>query len=174
MATVRMYTLIIFMVTLMVAKYQVSLSQKIDGVSFVSAPTAIPDSCFMPIRRVKADWVAIIPYAFSRIGQGYVTYDNPRQWYGERPKGTKELISQARKSELKVMLKPHVWVLGQGWAGDFELTQEKEWEVWERDYENYILNYASMAQEMKVELFCIGTEYRKVVLARPEFWCQLI
>jgi hypothetical protein len=36
--------------------------------------------------------------------------------------------------------------------------KDAEWLKWEADYEKYILDYASLAQSEKMELFCFGTE----------------
>ena len=149
-------------------------ADKINGVNFVGPPKPIPAEYMQSIKRVNANWVAIVPYAFSRQGQPSVNYNHSRQWWGERQEGVIATILYAQALGFKVMLKPHVWVMGQGWAGDFELKSEQDWKTWEKDYEAYILAYAKIADSMQVELLCIGTEYRKAVVKRAEFWKSLI
>lgn len=147
---------------------------EINGVSFVSPPQPVHSESFQPIVDVNANWVAIIPYAFSRSGEPEVHYNHNRQWWGEKPEGVIELIKSAHSYDLKVMLKPHVWVLGDGWPGEFTLETEDQWKIWEAAYQKYILHYAKIADSLDVGLYCIGTEYRKTVQQRPDFWQSLI
>lgn len=148
--------------------------EKINGVNFVGPPQPIQADRLRSIRKINANWVAIVPYAFSREGQPFVHYNNSRQWWGERKEGVVATIQYAQSLGFRVMLKPHVWIMGQGWAGNFELKNEKDWQAWEKDYEAYILAYAKIADSMKVDLLCIGTEYRKAVVSRAGFWQSLI
>jgi hypothetical protein len=43
---------------------------------------------------------------------------------------------------------------------------------WESNYEKYILDFAQLAQNENIELFCFGTELGTVA-KRPEYWSQL-
>lgn len=149
-------------------------SSKIAGVSLVNPPSEIGTSKMEELQRVHAGWVSVIPYAFSRKGQPGVSYDHPEQWWGERTDGTIRLIEMAHETGMKVMLKPHVWVMGQGWTGDFQLQTEADWAIWERAFSAYILHFAAIADSLGVELFCIGTEYRFPARERPSFWRSLI
>jgi len=150
------------------------ISAKINGVNLVAPPRPIDEQAFEPIRALGANWVSIIPYAFSRAGEPGVSFDHARQWWGERTPGVVSQISSAKKRGLRVMLKPHVWVRGEGWAGDFDLKSEADWQLWEINYADYVLHYAHIADSMKVEIYCIGTEYRQAVRKRPDFWKRLI
>ncbi len=168
--------LIVASVTLVLLSFdhEVPKTSKINGVSFVAPRGAIEVDKLIPIKNINANWVAIIPYAFSEAGEPEVRFNYSRQWWGERIEGAAETIKMSKELGLKVMLKPHVWVRGQGWPGDFDLQNEEDWKKWENDYEQYILTYAHLADSMGIELFCIGTEYRKAVVKRPQFWIQLI
>ncbi len=146
---------------------------KINGVSLVAPQHEVIPEYFESITDLEANWVAVIPYAFSPENSEIV-FDHPQQWRGEKKTGVCEQISSARIMGLQIMVKPHIWVRGQGWAGEFELDSEKEWQDWEQSYSRYILTYAEVADSLNVDMFCIGTEYRKAVVARPEFWKQLI
>lgn len=148
--------------------------EKINGVSLVSPPREVSHEKVAEVKRVNAGWVAVIPYGFSRAEEPSVSYDSQRQWWGERTQGSCELIKFAKMHGFKVLLKPHIWVLGQGWCGDYDLASEADWEIWQRDYTKYILNHAKVADSMNVEMFCIGTEYRIPARKRPAFWRGLI
>ena len=147
---------------------------KVNGVSFVAPSRYIDQKVMAPILDVKANWTAITPYAFSGGNTSQVVYSHNPNWWGEGKEGTISTISYAKALGLKVMLKPHVWVRGQGWAGDFQLKNDAEWDSWGESYSDYILTFAQIADSLNVEILCIGTEYRKSATIRPDIWRQLI
>jgi hypothetical protein len=149
-------------------------SNKINGVSFVAPSRYIDQKVMAPLLDVKANWTAITPYAFSSGNTAEVVFGHNRQWWGEGKSGTIATISYAKALGLKVMLKPHVWVRGQGWAGDFQLDTDAEWDAWGKSYSEYILTFAKIADSLHVEMLCIGTEYRKSASQRPDIWRKLI
>jgi hypothetical protein len=114
-----------------------------------------------------------VPYAFTPSQKAQVSFGLGHQWWGESPVGVKETIHRAKESQLKVMLKPQVWSHG-WWTGDYSFESNEEWNRWEKDYEDYILFYASLADSMQADLFCIGTEFKNAINQRPEYWSALI
>ncbi len=150
------------------------VEEKINGASLVSPRRPVDGEKFKELADLNTTWVSIIPYGFTRKDEARVYFNHERQWWGERVDGTQALITKAKRNNFKIMLKPHVWIQGQGWIGDFELGNETEWSKWEEDFENYILVFAKIADSLDVEIFCIGTEFRKSVQYRNEFWTQLI
>jgi len=146
---------------------------KINGVSLVNPHFEADSSHFKSLQKVNAQWVAIIPYAFSRQNDPQVYFNNDKQWWGEREEGCEKLIQLAHISGLKVMIKPHVWMHG-SWIGDFDLKSEEDWLTWEKAYQKYILTFARQAEALNVEMFCIGTELKIATTKRPEFWVSLI
>ena len=72
------------------------------------------------------------------------------------------------------MLKPQIWVWRGVFTGELKMQSEASWQELEKSYEAFILTYAALAEEAKVEIFCIGTELEEFVVNRPEFWKQLI
>lgn len=147
---------------------------KFNGVCFVAPPKPIQAEAMAPIKTINADWVAVTPYAFSRKDNPKIVFNRSNQWWGEKVEGTIKTIEYAKDLGLKVMLKPHVWVMGDGWAGEFEAESEEKWKLWEASYTDYIMTFAEVADSMQVEMICIGTEYKKAVQQRPEFWVGLI
>ena len=121
-----------------------------------------------------ADWVAVIPYAFVDPADPRVAFDRERQFWGETAGGVAKTIEYARGSGLSVLLKPHLWVRGQGWPGEFEPRTAEQWETFLSDYREYILRFAEVADSMDVEMLSVGTEVDLVALARPEYWRALI
>jgi len=151
-------------------------NNKICGLNFVAPPNAFSNDPMIDVQQVSADWIAVIPYAYTRKGMPTVSYNvniGWQQWWGERPEGVTETIRLAKKADLKIMLKPQVYVPG-SWTGDLDFKSQKDWEAWEADYEAYILPFAEMADSMQVDMFCIGTEFKKSVVKREAFWRALI
>lgn len=147
--------------------------KKIAGVSLVSPPRVVNGEWTESLCKVNAGWVSVQPYAFSYPNQSEVHYNGNRQWWGERTEGAAELVRQAHQNNIKVMLKPMVWVPG-GWVGSYAMKTEDAWVAWEKSYTAYILENAALAQKEGVELFCIGTEFNEAVIQRPKFWPRLV
>lgn len=147
--------------------------EKKDGISFVSPSQPFPEAYLLDVEKVNADWVAITPFAFSSEGSSSVTFSSNFQWWGEKEEGTEAIIDYAQNAQLKVMLKPQVWMRG-SWVGTYSLESEAAWKEWEADYEAYILTFAKIAAEKKVPVFCVGTEYKIAAIEREPFWRELI
>ncbi len=145
-----------------------------NGVSYVAPPREEPTNPFPALDSLHANAVCLMPYAFCNPESPEVQYNHPRQWWGERSEGLIASIAMARQCSLQIMVKPHLWVRGQGWTGDFTLDTETDWQVWERSYERYMLEMAAIADSLEVELFCMGLEFKNAIAQRPTFWRQLI
>jgi hypothetical protein len=151
-----------------------SNKEKINGICFVAPPHKVNATHINPIKAVNASWVAVTPYAFCRPNSPNVTFNQSRQWRGETEIGTIETIIAAKKLGLKVMMKPHIWVMGQGWAGAYDMQNETDWVKWEKAYSKYIMRFAEISDSLNVEIICIGTEFKNAVKKRPQFWATLI
>lgn len=146
--------------------------EKIKGLTLVAQPDSFKYDPMPKMQSINAEWIAVIPYGITRIGQPSVRYNNG-QWWGETPIGIKTAIELAKASKLKVMVKPQIWI-PRGWVGQLDFEKDSDWEKWEKDYEAYILLLAKIAAETSAEMFCIGTEFEIHVVKRPQFWRQLI
>lgn len=147
---------------------------KMRGLSFVAPPRPFKKTPMMDVKAVNADWIAVIPYGFTRLGEAGVNYSGKDwQWWGERIVGVETTIDSAHRAGIHVMLKPQIYVPG-GWTGGLDYNTEAEWVKWEHDYENYLLPFIEIAELKKVELVCIGTEFKIGVVKREAFWRNLI
>jgi hypothetical protein len=147
---------------------------KIRGANLEMPAKVIGQSDMNELRNLNVDWVATIPYAFIRRNNPSVQFNDDGHWWGEGKAGTAACIVMAHNAGMKVMMKPHVWVSGQGWAGEFEPQTEEDWKVWEDSNREYILSFAKLSDSLNVALFCIGTEYRKASAKRALYWRKLI
>lgn len=146
----------------------------INGLSYAAANVLIDSTDIVAMKGIGANWVALMPYGFIRQEENKLVYNSDRQWVSETTEGITKDIQLAHKAGLKVMLKPHVWINHGAYTGDFDLEKEDDWEVFETSFQNYVLEFARVAETEQVELFCIGTEWRKFINKRPKFWHQVI
>jgi len=148
---------------------------KMGGVSFVAPRQAIDSATMGAMKRVNANWVALIPYAMvGREGGTQLHYNHPRQEWGETHQGVAECANLAHRQGLKVMVKPQVWLHRGTYTGHFLLENEGEWRAFEAQYRDYILGFARVSDSLGVEVFCLGTEFDGFVEKRPHFWKTLI
>ncbi|MFQ3174112.1 MAG: hypothetical protein ACI9WT_002100 [Flavobacterium sp.] len=144
------------------------------GMNLVAPIKELRNSTFESLKENNVNAVSLIPYAFVDIDKASVSYNHARQWWGERSEGIRASIQKSHQYKMKVMLKPHLWVNHNFYTGDLDFATDKEWQHWEADYEKYILDFAKLAEEEKIELFCFGTELENPIAKRPEYWMQLI
>jgi len=150
-------------------------TSKINGVSFVASREAINQTHVNPVVEIHANYTAIMPFGFIKnLEHPEIMYNGERQWFGETKKGAKQYIEEIRKKSIKIMLKPQIWVWRGEFTGHIKMTNEEDWKTLETTYSKFILDYVSLAQELNVEIFCIGTELEKFISNRPDFWFNLI
>lgn len=149
--------------------------ETIDGVSFVAAPQKVNTSHIQPVTTIGANYAAIMPFGFIRnLSHPEIIHNTDRQWFGETRAGAKQYIEELQKADIKIMIKPQIWVWHGEFTGHIKMTNEADWKTLENSYTSFILEYANLAKEVKAEIFCIGTELEGFVSKRPEYWNQLI
>ncbi len=148
---------------------------RINGVSLVASRIPVDSIHVQPLVNINANAAAIMPFGFIRdINNPRIIFNTDRQWFGETREGAKQYIKELYKQGLSVMLKPQIWIWRGEFTGALVMTNEDDWEDLERSYSKFILEYANLAQEMEVAVFCIGTELELFIKNRPEFWYNLI
>ena len=72
-----------------------------------------------------------------------------------------QAITEFHGKGIKVMLKPHVDVndVSGTWRGNINPTDP---DAWFASYTNFMVQYAQLAESLKVEMLCIGTELKTV------------
>ncbi|MGB4400443.1 MAG: hypothetical protein WBJ10_13815 [Daejeonella sp.] len=151
------------------------IEKKINGLSFVASPRKVTDSVIAPVIDINANWVTLMPFGFMRDSDNpQIQYNNDRQWWGESKEGIKHTAMLFKERGIKVMLKPQLWVGRGNFTGHIKMDTEENWVLLENQYEIFILDFASHAQEIGFDMFCIGTELNTFVSNRPEYWVNLI
>jgi len=150
-------------------------AQVINGISFVASRDSISQKHTAPLVRTNANYVALMPYGFLRnLNSSEVLYNTKYQWYGEREEGIKQYVNQFRNTGCKIMLKPQLWVGHGEYTGHIKMKSEAEWKILESSYEEFILTFARLAEDLDIESFCIGVEMESFIKERPDFWFSLI
>jgi hypothetical protein len=162
------YTIIIFF------SCTVFSQNKINGISFVASDRETTLTALVPLIKINANWVTLMPFAFQKNSSACeIVYDNNRQWWGERRIGVQKTAEIFHKKNFKVMIKPQIWIPN-AFTGRTKMNSEQDWITYEKNYEKFILDYAKIADLTNSEMFCIGTELNVFVSTRPDFWNQLI
>ncbi|RKR15181.1 hypothetical protein CLV91_1263 [Maribacter vaceletii] len=150
-------------------------SAKINGVSFVSSREKATQENVNNVLNIYANHAAVMPFGFIRdINSPEIFFNTERQWFGETKNGAEQYVNILHKNKVKVMLKPQIWIRRGEFTGTLKMKTEQDWVALENSYEKFIITYAQLAKESKIELFCIGTELEQFVVHRPDYWRQLI
>ena len=148
---------------------------KKNGISLVAPRNPITNEDLLPLYNIKPNWVSLMPFGFMRSNDPNLNFNVPNQWWGEREEGVKEMANLLKNQHIKIMLKPQIWVYDiNQYTGHIEMSSEEDWKTFETKYRDFALFYAQLAEEVNIEMFCIGTELEKFVIARPDFWRALI
>lgn len=148
---------------------------KINGVSFVASQNAIDNTHVQPLVNLNANYAAVMPFGFiSDLSQPEIMFNTQSQWFGETKIGAKQYIKTLQNAKIKIMLKPQIWVRHGEFTGYIKMTNETDWTILEHSYSKFILEFAQLAQEMNVDVFCIGTELEQFIANRPAYWNVLI
>lgn len=164
-----------FLLFLLVMVQCLAQSEKINGVSFVASRDSINQGHVAPVKNIHANYVTLMPFGFlNSLTASSIKYQAKNQWFGETKAGIQQYAHQFQKNKIKVLLKPQIWVARGEFTGFIEMDSEHNWQLLETSYENFILYYATIAYELNVAAFCIGTELEKFTIHRPDFWRKLI
>lgn len=152
-----------------------SQQKKINGLSFVASRDTINKTHINSVLEAQSNYVALMPFGFIRdLSFPKVGFNSSRQWFGETRGGLLQYAEEFQKKNVKIMVKPQIWVGHGFFTGDIKMDSEENWKTLEVSYSDFILTYAKAAQEINADIFCIGTELEDFVMNRPEYWHQLI
>lgn len=172
MNAIRIFTITLYLIytsSILVAQ------EKMNGVSFVAPSNEIGKAeVLLPKSTINSNYLSIMPYGFIPENGTDLKFNSEWQWWGEKAVGTQKTIQLAKAEGYKIMLKPHVWKKRGSYTGHHTYDNPKDWLAFEKSYSSYILHFAKIAEQGKVDLFCIGTEWEKFALARPNYWFNLI
>ena len=121
------------------------------------------------LKNLGANSISIHPYA--RISEeGHVRYRKNRQ--------SDHIITPSlwgKDLNIKFMIKPHLayWGTKFRWRGDIDFNQESQWNIFFREYEEWIDTIATISETAGADYFCIGTELMNSLKYEDE-WRRII
>ncbi len=117
-------------------------------------------------RRMGATWVSLTP--FGRVGDLSPTgvdrtFEAP---FAQNRTAVLAAIGQAHAEGLRVLLVPHLWVESGEWRALIDPGDDAAWERWAAGYRGWLLEWARVAAEGRVDMFSAGVELRSWVTTR--------
>lgn len=149
--------------------------EKQKGVCWVAGKEVVTEKEFNSLLSNHINWISQTPFAWQATAASSsikLNSQSDRVWWGESDKGIAETTALAKKLGIKTILKPHIWVRN-SWPGDIEMKSDTAWRTWFNNYEKFILHYARIAQQHKIEIFCVGTELQQTTNREKE-WRSII
>ena len=154
-------------------------STQYKGVSWVGSPYKVTEKDMKPIANIGVNWIVQTPFGWQEsFNSPQIKLSTAGKYYwGETDEGIRVTHQHAKAYGIKTLLKPHLWLRGNGkgkWRSDIEMNSEEEWDLWFQSYTQFISHYATLAETYKIEALCIGTELHQTVVKKPEKWRTLI
>jgi hypothetical protein len=149
--------------------------EKWKGVCWVGSRAPLAGNELRALKATGANALSQTPFGWqSEINSPDIRWEvsADRQWWGESAKGIQATHDSSQVLGIMNMLKPHLWVRG-SWPGEIEMKNEADWKTWFENYTGFILDYARLAEELKLPMLCIGTELEKTS-EREEDWREVI
>ena len=125
------------------------------------------------LKHLGTNAIAIVPYSYMRDDQKATPIPIVTRSGTETDEGL--IVSQSHAQELGMfcLLKPQIW-LGRSWPGSIEMQSDEEWIAFFNHYKKWIMHFALLAELHEFDAFCIGVEFAKASIAKPEKWRSLI
>jgi len=150
-------------------------SQPINGISYVASGAPTTQEHVEAVKNVHANYAAVMPFGFIRdLSHPEIRFNTERQWFGEQAQGVKQYAEMLQKNNIKVMMKPQIWISHGEFTGYMKMKTEEDWKLLEATYRDFIMTFLAVAVETNVAAFCIGTELEQFIIHRPDFWFDLI
>lgn len=140
------------------------------------------------LKNTGANWVSIVvteyqdTYDSKEIYPLYTNQEIKNEYYTyktESIEGLSKLIIHAHNLGLNVMLKPHIDIAKEKdykihWRGDIGKNfNEDDWKIWFDSYEKFLMKYAKLGEDLKVEMFSLSCELIATNL-QETLWRNLI
>jgi hypothetical protein len=127
------------------------------------------------VRSLGGNWVSVTP--FGRVWDIHttgisMTFEVP---FAENRKAVLGAIQQAHAAGLRVLMVPHLWVESGEWRGFMDPGSDKNWALWAKNYEQFVVKWAQVAQESHSDMFAVGVELRSwLTTARAPLFAPIL
>jgi len=110
------------------------------------------------VRRYGIDSIAVVPYGLYRQSEPEVTLGRE----AEEEALYVALIKVAHAQNIRVMLKPQLWVMPGMFPGAIKIEDPAAKARWFDSYNRFILHWARIAEKGHADIFVVGTELEKL------------
>ncbi|MCC3158644.1 hypothetical protein LJ737_15450 [Hymenobacter sp. 15J16-1T3B] len=153
---------------------------RLRGVSWVAADSTTEDE-IRELQRNHVTWIAQTPFGWQAdsASPDVVLHTGGgrqrRAFWGEADSGLVHTARLARRHGIRTLLKPHLWLRSRGqWPGQVQMRSAADWQHWFSSYAVFILHYARLAEQHRMEALCIGTELKHAAVEHEAEWRRLI
>ncbi len=139
----------------------------------------VDSSDLQPLKDNNLEWITLVSWGYQEdFDSPIMTHHNGDSTYMHQHNyHWCNKIEKIREAGFKVFFKPHLWITSPSdgkWRSDIFPSSDENWELWKESYRNFIIRYATIAEQAGAEMFCIGIEFSKLTVEKPEFWRSLI
>lgn len=125
------------------------------------------------MKQLGANSFSMTPFTYMRDPNKPIELKYWEFAEGESIASMIHLMNAAKLLELTTMLKPHIYLGESNWPGVIEMKSEKDWDLFFKYYERWIMHYAMFAEMYRVPLFVIGNELSKASVNHEKKWIEL-
>lgn len=157
------------------AETLITAEEKWKGVCWVGSRQPLQGGEVQALLATGANALSQTPFGWqSEKNTPEISWDmsNERRWWGETPAGIQATFDSSASRGIMNMMKPHLWVRG-AWVGEIEMQNEEDWKTWFGNYQAFILDYARLAEKLKMPMLCVGTEL-ELTSQREKEWRGII
>ena len=108
------------------------------------------------LKQAGVEWIALTPHWLQAERDSTALAPHPE--LSPSDASLRAAIGAAQALGLHVFLKPQLDLTGAGWRGEIVFSSEAGWRAWFESYETFIVHYATLAEEQRAALLCVGVE----------------
>lgn len=154
-----------------------SKDKKLRGVHFLPARTPETEH-FLPLVKNNIEWIALNTFAWQETPNSDTIKVPPANEFGWSKKDSSilETVNFAKKNGIRTFLQPKILIENakKDTLIPIQFDHDTLWQNWSKNYEQFILQQANLAQNANIELFCIGTNLSELTVAHSIFFNHLI
>ncbi len=124
------------------------------------------------LRGLGADWISITPFGYIESGSPRIAASSGFGPDAETDEAMAEVIEQARRRGLGVMVKPHLW--SRDFVGRLSMLTEEDWKRFFLSYGRYLAHHAILSEACGASALCVGNELAEATRGREREWRALI
>ncbi len=125
------------------------------------------------LQNLGTNAIAIVPYSYMQDAQKPSPLPLMQRAGSETDESVVASHAHAKAMNMYTMLKPQIWMRG-SWPGDIMMKNEADWQQFFEYYYRWMRHYALLAEMEQMDILCVGVEFAKATIERPEDWRRLI